>query len=54
MPNSALNTSFIHITVRIPLGVVGMIIIALFLHLPVEEQDLQNKLTRIDYAGTAC
>lgn len=54
MPNSALNVSFIHITIRIPLGVVGMIIIALFLHLPVEEQDLQNKLKRIDYAGTAC
>lgn len=29
-----------------------MIIIALFLDLPVEKQDLRNKLKRIDYAGT--
>ncbi|CDH58634.1 tetracycline efflux protein [Lichtheimia corymbifera JMRC:FSU:9682] len=37
--------------VIIPLGLIGMIIIGLFLHLPVEEQDLRNKLKRIDYAG---
>ncbi|KAJ8662568.1 hypothetical protein O0I10_001529 [Lichtheimia ornata] len=37
--------------VIIPPGVIGMIIIALFLHLPIEKEDLSTKLKRIDYAG---
>lgn len=37
----------------LPIGGVAVIILVIFLHLPMEKQDLKTKLERVDYAGTA-
>ncbi|CDH58633.1 mfs general substrate transporter [Lichtheimia corymbifera JMRC:FSU:9682] len=42
---------FVALLLAIPPGAIGMIIIALFLHLPIEKEELRTKLKRIDYAG---
>ena len=36
----------------LPIGGVAVIILVIFLHLPMEKQDLKTKLKRVDYAGT--
>lgn len=36
----------------LPIGGVAVVILVIFLHLPMEKQDLKTKLKRVDYAGT--
>ncbi|KAI7885738.1 MFS general substrate transporter [Lichtheimia hyalospora FSU 10163] len=37
--------------INLPIGGVAVIILVIFLHLPMEKQDLKTKLKRVDYAG---
>ncbi|CDH61531.1 tetracycline efflux protein [Lichtheimia corymbifera JMRC:FSU:9682] len=37
--------------INLPIGGVAVVILVIFLHLPMEKQDLKTKLKRVDYAG---